>query len=151
MAYKTYKGKYKVKDPSRYIGDSTKVVYRSLWERKVFQWCENNPDVSGWNSEEIVVPYRCNTDRKMHNYYVDVLIVMKTGKTFLVEIKPRKQTEAPKKPSRTSKKYINEVTTYIKNTSKWEAAQQYAIHKGWHFQIWTEDTLKNLGIKLITN
>ena len=39
--------------------------------------------------------------------------------------------------------------TYIKNQSKWEAAQQYADHKGWKFQVWTEDTLGNLGIKLL--
>ena len=67
----------------------------------------------------------------------------------MVEIKPKKETVPPKKPSRKTKRYINEVTTYIKNTSKWEAAQQYADHKGWKFQVWTEDTLTNLGIKLI--
>ena len=39
--------------------------------------------------------------------------------------------------------------TYIKNTSKWEAANQNADHKGWKFQVWTEETLKNLGIKLL--
>jgi len=149
MAYKTYKGKFKVKNIDKYIGDHTKVVYRSLWERQVFRWCEGNPDIAGWNSEEIVIPYKCNTDLRMHKYYMDVLIVMKTGKTYLVEIKPKKQTQSPAKPKRKTKRYINEVTTYIKNTSKWTAAQQYAEHKGWHFQIWTEDTLKNLGIKLI--
>jgi hypothetical protein len=41
------------------------------------------------------------------------------------------------------------VTTYIKNTSKWTAANDFASYKGWKFQIWTEDTLKNLGIKLL--
>ena len=67
----------------------------------------------------------------------------------MVEIKPKKQTVAPKNPKRKTKKYINEVMTYIKNTSKWEAANQYADHKGWKFQVWTEETLKNLGIKLL--
>ena len=66
----------------------------------------------------------------------------------MVEIKPKKQTVAPQKKRKT-KKYINEVMTYIKNTSKWEAASQYAEHKGWKFQVWTEETLKNLGIKLL--
>ena len=74
---------------------------------------------------------------------------MDNGDCILVEIKPKKQTTAPKKPSRKTKKYINEVTTYIKNTSKWTAANDFAQHKGWKFQIWTEDTLKNLGIKLL--
>jgi len=28
----TYKGRYTVKNPKKYDGDPTKVVYRSLWE-----------------------------------------------------------------------------------------------------------------------
>ena len=54
-----------------------------------------------------------------------------------------------KEKRRKTKKYINEVTQYVKNQSKWEAANQFAKHKGWKFQIWTEDTLSNLGIKLV--
>ena len=78
-----------------------------------------------------------------------MLIEMTNGDVFLVEIKPKKQTIPPKNPKRKTKKYLNEVTTYIKNTSKWNAAQQFANAKGWKFQIWTEDTLKNLGVKLL--
>jgi aldehyde:ferredoxin oxidoreductase len=78
-----------------------------------------------------------------------MLVELSNGDIILVEIKPKKQTIPPKTPKRKTKKYVNEVTTYIKNTSKWEAAQQYAQHKGWKFQVWTEDTLKNLGIKLL--
>ena len=102
-----------------------------------------------WNSEEVVVPYKCKTDNKLHRYFVDLLVEFDNREIILVEIKPKKETMAPKKPSRKTKRYVNEVTTYIKNTSKWEAANQYANHKGWKFQIWTEDTLKNLGIKLL--
>jgi hypothetical protein len=77
-----------------------------------------------------------------------MLIEMTNGEIILVEIKPKKQT-VPPKAARKTKKHLNEVTTYIKNTSKWNAAQQYAKHKGWKFQIWTEDTLRNLGIKVL--
>ena len=73
---------------------------------------------------------------------------MDNGKIFLVEIKPKKHPQPPKKRRKT-KKYISEVTQYVKNQSKWEAANQFAKHKGWKFQIWTEDTLNNLGIKLL--
>ena len=66
-----------------------------------------------------------------------------------VEIKPKKETVPPKKPKRKSKKYLNEVLTYVKNTDKWTAASEFADAKGWKFQVWTEDTLKNLGIKLL--
>jgi len=144
-----YKGKYTIKDKRKYMGDASKVVYRSLWERQAFRWCESNPRVKKWNSEEVVVPYKCKTDNKLHRYYVDLLIELDNKDVILVEIKPKNQTMPPKKGSRKTKRYINEVTTYIKNTSKWEAAQQYADHKGWKFQVWTEDTLTNLGIKLI--
>ncbi len=82
-------------------------------------------------------------------YYVDLLVELNNKDIILVEIKPKKQTEAPKQPKRKTKRYINEVMSYVKNTSKWEAAQQYAEHKGWKFQVWTEETLKNLGIKLL--
>jgi len=145
----SYKGKYKIKKPEKYLGDYTKVVYRSLWERQTFKWCESNSRVRAWNSEEVVIPYKCKTDNRIHRYFIDLFIEMDNGDCLLVEIKPKKQTTAPKKPSRKTKKYINEVTTYIKNTSKWTAANDFAQHKGWKFQIWTEETLKNLGIKLL--
>jgi hypothetical protein len=144
-----YKGKYQIKNTKKYLGDPTKVTYRSLWERQAFKWCENNPRVKRWNSEEIVVPYKCKTDGKLHRYFVDLLVEFDNRDIILVEIKPKKETVAPKESSRKTKRYIREVMTYAKNTSKWTAADQYAKHKGWKFQVWTEDTLKNLGIKLL--
>jgi len=30
-----YKGKYTPKHPEKYIGDVKKIIYRSLWERKI--------------------------------------------------------------------------------------------------------------------
>lgn len=143
-----YKGKYTIKNKSKYLGDPSKVIYRSLWERQTFKWCEGSPRVKKWNSEEIVIPYKCKTDNRIHRYYVDLLVELDNREIILVEIKPKKQTVAPQKKRKT-KKYINEVMTYVKNTSKWEAASQYAEHKGWKFQVWTEETLKNLGIKLL--
>ena len=41
----SYKGRYTLKHPEKYIGDAKKIVYRSLWERQAFKWCENNPKV----------------------------------------------------------------------------------------------------------
>ena len=144
----SYKGRYKIKNPDKYAGDPTKVVYRSLWERNAFRWCEDNPKVKLWNSEEVVVPYVSTVDKKLHRYFVDLLIQMDDKQTYLVEIKPKNQTIAPKKRRKT-KEYINEVLTYAKNNDKWEAADQFAKHKGWKFQVWTEETLKNLGIKVL--
>ena len=145
----SYKGRFKITKPEKYIGDYTNVVYRSLWERQCFRWCEDNPKVKLWNSEEVVIPYKYEIDNRLHRYFVDLLVQMKNGDTYLVEIKPKKETVPPKKPARKSKKYLKEVLTYVKNQNKWEAASEYADAKGWKFQVWTEDTLKNLGIKLL--
>ena len=145
----SYKGRYTLKHPEKYIGDAKKIVYRSLWERQAFKWCENNPIVKAWNSEEIVEPYKSSVDKKLHRYFVDLLIQMEDKSTYLVEIKPKKETKPPKKPKRKSKRYINEQLTFIKNQDKWEAASEFADYKGWKFQVWTEETLKNLGIKIL--
>lgn len=144
-----YKGKYKIKNPDKYAGNPNTVVFRSLWERNTFRWCEANPKVKLWNSEEIVVPYKSTVDKRLHRYYVDLLIQMDNKETYLVEIKPKSQTQPPKKRSRKTKRYINEQLDYIKNQDKWEAADAFAKHKGWKFQVWTEETLKNIGIKVL--
>lgn len=147
---KTYKGKYRVKNIKKYEGDPTKCIFRSLWERQAFRWLDEHPKVIKWSSEEVIVPYKCKTDGKMHRYYTDLKIKMADGKTYLIEIKPESQTKEPKIRSRKTKKYINEVLTYVKNQSKWEAAQEYCENRGWVFQVWTESTLKSFGIKLLT-
>ena len=145
-----YKGKYKVKNPSKYEGDCTKVIFRSLWERQFFRWCEDNDNDVKWSSESVVIPYLCKTDNRMRRYFMDVKVKFKNGKTFLIEIKPESQTQPPKQPKRKSKRYLNEVTTYVKNISKWEQAAKYAEIRGWEFKIYTEKTLKSLGIRLLT-
>jgi hypothetical protein len=144
-----YRGRYTVKNPSKYDGDPTKVVFRSLWERQAFRWMDDNPGVIKWQSEETVIPYRCKTDNRIHRYFMDIKMVTK-DKTFLIEIKPKCQTKPPKEPSRKTKRYITEVMAYVKNTSKWETAESYAADRGWEFVIWTEETFKAMGIKLLT-
>lgn len=139
-----HSGRYQVKNPKKYLGDPSKVVYRSSWELKAFQWCDSNPDIKGWSSEEVVVPYYYEMDKKYHRYFVDLKIITKE-KTILVEIKPAKETEAPTGQKRT-KRYINEAMTYVKNMNKWEAANSYAIDRGWEFQIWTEHTLREMKL-----
>jgi hypothetical protein len=141
----TYSGKYKVKNPAKYKGDHTNVVYRSHWEKLCFIWCDNNSSIVEWSSEEVIIPYLYEIDKKYHRYFMDLKIKTNEGKVILVEIKPAKQTKPPSKPDK-SKRYISEALTYVKNQNKWKAASQFAKDRGWDFQIWTEDTLKNLGI-----
>ena len=141
-----YSGIYQVKNKEKYKGDSSSVVYRSLWEKAVFTWCDKNPKVKGWSLEEVVIPYYYDVDKKYHKYYVDLKIIFE-DKTLLVEIKPEKETVPPVGPKRT-KRYITEGLTYVKNMNKWEAANEYAKDRKWEFQVWTEKTLQEM--KLLT-
>ena len=134
-----YSGRYKPKNPKKYKGDYTKVIYRSLWEKHAFKWCDTNANVIEWSSEEVVIPYLYEVDHKYHRYFMDLKIKMKDGKVFLVEIKPDAQTHPPTGQRRT-KRYITESLTYVKNMNKWKAANEYAKDRGWHFVIWTEKT-----------
>jgi hypothetical protein len=144
----TYKGMYKVKNPAKYTGDHTNVIYRSLWERNVFRWCDDNPQILKWSSEEVVVPYYYDLDKKYHRYFVDLKFTTDQG-TFLIEIKPKNQTVPPKKPKRQTARYLNEAASYIKNQCKWKAAETYAKDRGWKFVVWTEDEIRSMGIKIL--
>ena len=142
----SYKGKYSPLNPSKYAGDPTDVIYRSLWERQVFKWCDTNSSVVKWSSETIVIPYRCKTDNKIHRYFVDLYIEFESGKQLLVEIKPKSQYLPPVRGNKTSRKFLSEVLTYAKNTSKWEAAHAFAVKNGAEFHVWTEETLAKMGL-----
>src|SRR5574343_1605682 len=98
-----YKGKFKPKNPHKYRGDPTDIIYRSLWERNAFRWCDTSDAVEQWSSETVVVPYICKTDGKRHRYFVDLWIRLANGKTMLVEIKPKAQVIPPTKRSRVTK------------------------------------------------
>jgi hypothetical protein len=142
----TYRGLYKIKNPKKYQGDPNNIVYRSLWERQCFRWCDENPTVKLWASEEFFIPYLYEVDQKYHRYFVDLKIEYTDGRTVLVEIKPEKETQIPIKKSVVNKRYLTESLTYIKNMNKWEAANKFAKERGWEFQIWTEKTLQQMGL-----
>lgn len=144
-----YKGKYKLTKPEKYIGDGSRIWFRSLWELAVFKYIESNADIIGWASE-VEVKYINELDGKPHRYYVDIYLKYKDGTIKLVEIKPLRQTSAPVEPKRKTQKYIQECCTYITNVSKWKAAQKVCDQNGYIFEIWTEKTLKSMGIKIVT-
>tara|TARA_Y100001937_G_scaffold127160_1_gene198488 strand:+ start:3532 stop:4014 length:483 start_codon:yes stop_codon:yes gene_type:complete len=141
-----YSGKFKPKNPKKYKGDFTKIIFRSMWEKYCFKWCDENSDIKAWSSEETIIPYLYEVDKKYHRYYIDLKITFKNGQTTLVEIKPASQTKPPKYAGRKTKRYVSESLTYIKNENKWKAAQRFAKDRGYDFQIWTEHTLEKMGI-----
>lgn len=152
----SYKGRFRPKNPEKYKGDPTNIIYRSLWELKVFRKCDEHPDIVEWSSEEVAIPYMNPVKGKTSRYFPDVIIKKRVGEDkyqkIMIEIKPKKQTQPPnpenknKTPSgRVSRRYLNEAATYAVNEAKWRAAEKYCKERGMTFIIMTEDHIKPLG------
>lgn len=147
-----YQGRFKPRNPEKYKGDPTNIIYRSGWELKLMSYLDKHPHVLKWNSEEIVIPYRSPIDGKMHRYfpdfYVEQINKQKKKEKVLIEVKPYAQTQAPKvqntKRNKPTKRYINEVKTWGINSAKWNAAEEFCKDRGYIFRIITEN---ELGIK----
>lgn len=138
-------GKFKPRNPSKYMGDPTNIIYRSGWELKLMTYLDKHPKVLKWGSEELVIPYRSPIDGKVHRYFTDFIVkqINKSGETetIVIEVKPKKQTVEPAKKNTKSKRYIQEVMTWGVNQAKWEAAEDYCLNRGWKFQLMTEEDL----------
>lgn len=140
-----YSGRYRVKNPKKYKGNIDKVYYRSSWELKFMNYCDNNSAILEWGSEEIVIPYISPLDGKRHRYFPDFYIKAKQSdgsvKKIIIEVKPKKQCRAPDIPQRKTKRFINEVRTWGVNKAKWQAAIEYCNDRMMEFKILTEDHL----------
>ena len=145
---KTYKGVFKPKNPNKYRGDPTNIIYRSRWELYFMRYLDDNSSIKEWASEELVIPYRSPIDGKVHRYFPDFWIkkINREGKldTVVVEIKPHKETVEPTPQKNLTKRYLYEVKTWGVNSSKWKAARSYCADRGWEFMILTEN---ELGLK----
>ena len=143
---KRYKGKYKIKNPNKYLGNPTNIIYRSLMEKRFMEWCDSNDKCYKWSSEEVVIPYISPLDNKRHRYFPDFLIQTPKG-WFLIEVKPLTQSRPPKKlvvenlELKKKRRYIKSVQTWLINEAKWKAATKVCEKKGWSFQILTEKQL----------
>lgn len=117
-----------------------------MWERNVMRWCDENPDIIEWASEELTIPYINPLSGKRARYYPDFYIKFKDGEIKVVEIKPYKETRPPIPPKRKSKRFIEEQNTFVLNAEKWQNASIACTKNGMKFEIWTENELKKLGI-----
>jgi hypothetical protein len=101
-----------------------------------------------WGSEEFWIPYRSPVDNKVHRYFPDFIIKVKEQngdiKTYVIEVKPKRQTMEPKVPKRKTKSWLYEMKTYAVNQAKWKAAQEFCADRLIEFKVITED---HLGIK----
>ena len=142
----SYKGRFKPKNPKKYNGSADNIIYRSSWELRVMKYLDESPNIIWWASEELAIPYRSPVDQKMHRYFPDFIVKVreKTGlvMTYILEVKPEKQTKVPIQKRKTLK-YLQEAATYAINQEKWRAADIFCQDHGWKFKVVTE---KDLGI-----
>lgn len=140
-----YSGRFVPKNPQKYVGDYKNIIYRSTWEFRFMKKFDEEDWVVSWSSEEIIVPYISPVDGRWHRYFVDFVIKIKDKngnlKTWMIEVKPKKQTKPPDIPQRKTKKFITEVVTWTVNEAKWKAAREYCKDRSWEFVIFTEDQL----------
>jgi restriction endonuclease len=138
-----YKTKFIPQNTTKYVGNVDKILCKSLWERKLCKYFDSQDNVIKWCYECIKIPYISPVDNKKHNYYPDFLVLIKEKNgeqtTLVVEVKPQKQTEAPKNSK--TKSYKNEMKTFLVNDAKWKAAKNLCENNRWNFKILTEKNL----------
>ena len=144
----TYKSKYKPSFPKKSKGNPNNIICRSSWERRFCRWCDLNDSILEWGSEEFYIPYLSPIDNRVHKYFPDFIVKLRENsgriKTYVIEVKPKKQTRPPKPGKKKTKSYIYEATEYAKNQAKWKAAVEFCKDHMIEFKIITED---ELGIK----
>jgi hypothetical protein len=142
-------GYYKLNNPDKYIGDPTKIIYRSSWEYRFCKYCDDGENVLKWSSEPIAIKYTSPIDGKDHDYYIDFYARIKKGdeeEDYLVEVKPEASLEKPimENGSQTIKRLKNynyALQTWITNRAKFQAAKKHAEMNGYKFVIVTEKFL----------
>lgn len=132
-------GTYRVKNGQKYVGNKLP-TYRSSWELRFCSFCDENPSIIKWASENIRIPYQNPITGKHTNYVPDFMIqyIDKNGREHveLIEIKPASQTTL--EAAGRSQKNQAQVTV---NAAKWSAAQEFCKRRGITFKVITENDI----------
>jgi hypothetical protein len=105
---------------------------------------DTDPNILKWASEELIIDYCNQVDGRAHRYYPDFVVQFKDKngvvQNAMIEVKPKAQCSAPKLPAsgRQTRRYINEMVTYLTNESKWAAARDWCARNGFQFHLMTE-------------
>ena len=149
-----YKGRFRPKNILKYKGDPTKIIYRSLLERRVMVWLDSNPKILEWQSELIIIKYISPLDSREHRYFPDFAVKYQkadgTSGSVIIEVKPLSQTHAPRQAAnksgspKKSRRYLNECATWGVNDAKWKYARAWCAENGYEFEIWTEQAIDKI-------
>lgn len=138
-------GYYRPINKNKFVGGEY-AIYRSGLELKYFKFLDKSDKCIKWSSESVTVPYYWEADNKWHNYYIDLVatfLINKKPVTYLIEIKPYRQTITPvKTPRKKQKTFLTEQVMFSQNQAKWKAASAYASQKGLKFTVVTEKEIE---------
>ena len=138
-------GYFPLNECKKYQGNGP-IIYRSSWEKKFCLYCERNPEIISWSSESFSIKYFSPIDQKYHSYFPDFIVTLSSGKTFIVEVKPKAQLQKPEPPKRRTQKSIKSYKwlyeTWVINMCKKKYAEEFAKSKGWEYLLVTEDFFK---------
>jgi hypothetical protein len=133
------KGLYTPLNPQKYLGDPSKIRFLSSWELSFMQFCDKNPNVIAWGSEEFRVPYWNPVKKTTCSYIPDFIIKYKDAQgnliTEVIEIKPLKESVVKPKMSAYDK------VALVINHAKWTAAKALCDAAGIRFRVLTEQEL----------
>jgi len=146
-------GRFVPKNPHKYAGDATNIMFRSSWEIAMMKFLDSSSAVIKWGSEEIRIPYlkpvldpvTGKATFKPAGYFPDFVVVYqdKDGniQKEILEVKPLKETLAEKATSDRDKVML------AVNIAKWKAAEAFARQNGMKFRVITEQSLFKQGPK----
>lgn len=147
---KNFNSKKKIKffptNPKKYVGDVNNIILRSNWEKQFAILLDKDPRVIKWASEEYPIMYRNPHDNKIHKYYPDFIVSVKSRdgseKKYIIEIKPYRQTKPPKINRKKTKGLLQEQKTYEVNEAKWKACEKFCRENNLEFLKITEKNIK---------
>lgn len=103
------------------------------------QFCDINPNIINWGSEEFKIPYWHPIKNKVCNYIPDFIIKYKNAAGQLVseviEIKPKKQSVLSPRMSNYDKVQL------VINHAKWTSAKLFCESRGVKFRVVTEQDM----------
>lgn len=130
------KGMFTPKHPEKYLGDPRKIRFLSSWEAVFMRFCDTNPNILKWGSEEFRVKYFHPIKQKVCEYIPDFIIKYKNSRgevlTEVIEIKPAKQSGLKGNLSTYDKVQL------VINNAKWTAAKALCDNAGIKFRVVTD-------------
>jgi len=97
---------------------------------------------SSWCSVTITLTYYSGEVRRYYpDFYIKVREKFGDIAKYIIEVKPKKQTQPPNEKNKRTASYRNAALTYAKNQTKWSAAREYCEDRQMNFLILTEDHL----------